>query len=63
VRGADETMKKYLITKGLREGTDVKKVVCLDRCVPWFLLNKRWFPKTVSLRDQLEDLETYCVSV
>jgi len=31
VRGADETMKQYLITKGLREGTDVKKVVQLDR--------------------------------
>jgi len=30
VRGADETMRKYLITKGLREGTNVKKVVCLD---------------------------------
>jgi len=31
VRGADETMKQYLISKGLREGTNVKKVVCLDR--------------------------------
>ena len=31
VRGADETMKQYLIAKGLREGTDVKKAVCLDR--------------------------------
>jgi len=31
VRGADETMKRYLIAKGLREGTDVKKVVRLDR--------------------------------
>jgi hypothetical protein len=31
VRGADETMKRYLITKGLREGTDVKKAVRLDR--------------------------------
>ena len=30
VRGADETMKWYLIAKGLREGTDVKKVVRLD---------------------------------
>jgi len=24
-------MKRYLITKGLREGTDVKKAVCFDR--------------------------------
>jgi len=31
VRGVDETMKRYLIAKGLREGTDVTKVVCLDR--------------------------------
>jgi len=31
VRGVDETMKRYLIAKGLREGTNVKKVVCLDR--------------------------------
>ena len=31
VRGADETMKRYLITKGMREGTDVKKAVRLDR--------------------------------
>jgi hypothetical protein len=31
VRGADETMKRYLIAKGLREATDVKKVVRLDR--------------------------------
>jgi hypothetical protein len=31
VRGADETMKWYLIAKGLCEGTDVKKVVRLDR--------------------------------
>jgi hypothetical protein len=31
VRGADKTMKRYLIAKGLREGTDVKKVVRLDR--------------------------------
>jgi len=31
VRGADEIMKRYLIAKGLREGTDVKKAVCLDR--------------------------------
>jgi hypothetical protein len=30
VRGADETMKRYLIAKGLREGTYVKKVVRLD---------------------------------
>lgn len=31
VRGADENMKQYLITTGLRKGTDVKKVVRLDR--------------------------------
>jgi len=31
VRGAEDAMKKYLITKGLRECTDVKKVVRLDR--------------------------------
>lgn len=31
IRGADETMKWYLISKGLREGTYVKKVVRLDR--------------------------------
>ena len=31
VRGTDKTMKWYLITKGLREGMDVKKVVRLDR--------------------------------
>jgi hypothetical protein len=31
VRGADETIKRYLIAKGLREDTDVKKVVRLDR--------------------------------
>jgi len=31
VRGAEDTMKQYLITKGLREGTYVKKVVHLDR--------------------------------
>jgi hypothetical protein len=31
VQGADETMKRYLIAKGLREGTDVKKAVRLDR--------------------------------
>jgi len=31
VRGADETMKRYLITKGLCEGTNVKKSVHLDR--------------------------------
>jgi hypothetical protein len=31
VRGANETMKLYLIAKGLREETDVKKVVLLDR--------------------------------
>jgi len=30
VRGADETMKRYLIAKGLREGTNVKKDVRLD---------------------------------
>lgn len=30
VRGADETMKQYLIAKGLREGTNIKKVVRLD---------------------------------
>jgi len=30
VRGANKTMKRYLIAKGLREGTDVKKVVHLD---------------------------------
>ena len=30
VRGAEDTMKQYLITKGLREGTNVKKVVRLD---------------------------------
>jgi len=30
VRGVDETMKRYLIAKGLREGTDVKKAVRLD---------------------------------
>jgi hypothetical protein len=30
VRGADETMKRYLIAKGLRKGIDVKKVVRLD---------------------------------
>jgi hypothetical protein len=30
VRGADETTKRYLIAKGLREGTDVKKDVRLD---------------------------------
>jgi len=28
VRGTDETMKRYLIAKGLREGTDVKKAAC-----------------------------------
>jgi len=32
-------------------------------CLPWFLVNKCWFPKTVSLRDQPEDLRAYCVSV
>jgi hypothetical protein len=31
VRGANETMKLYLIAKGLREETDVKKTVLLDR--------------------------------
>jgi hypothetical protein len=31
VRGAIETMKLYLIAKGLREKMDVKKVVLLDR--------------------------------
>jgi hypothetical protein len=31
VRGADETMKQYLIAKGLREGINLKKVVRLDR--------------------------------
>jgi len=31
VRGAEDTMKQYLITKGLREGTNVKKAVRLDR--------------------------------
>jgi len=31
VRGADVSMKRYLIAKGLREGTDVKKVFHLDR--------------------------------
>jgi len=31
VRGAEETMKQYLITKDLREGTDVKKAIRLDR--------------------------------
>jgi hypothetical protein len=31
VRGADENMKKYLITRGLCEGTNVKKAVRLDR--------------------------------
>jgi len=30
VRGVDETMNQYLIAKGLREGTHVKKVVRLD---------------------------------
>ena len=30
MHGADESMKKYLIAKGLRAGTDVKKVVQLD---------------------------------
>lgn len=30
VRGADETMKQYLIAKGLREGPNIKKVVRLD---------------------------------
>jgi hypothetical protein len=31
VIGADETMKRYLIAKGLRKGTDAKKVIRLDR--------------------------------
>jgi len=31
VSGAEDSMKRYLITKGLREGTDVKKAVRLDR--------------------------------
>ena len=31
VRGVEDTIKQYHITKGLREGTDVKKVVRLDR--------------------------------
>jgi len=31
IRGADETMKRYLIAKGLREGTGIKKAVRLDR--------------------------------
>jgi hypothetical protein len=31
VRGADENMKQYLITRGLHKGIDVKKVVRLDR--------------------------------
>ena len=31
VKGAEDSMKQYLITKGLREGTYVKKVVRLDR--------------------------------
>jgi len=31
LRGAEDSMKQYLITKGLREGTNVKKVVRLDR--------------------------------
>jgi hypothetical protein len=30
VRGADEAMKLYLITKGLCEDTDVKKAAILD---------------------------------
>jgi hypothetical protein len=30
VRGADETMKRYLIAKGLREGTYVNKAIHLD---------------------------------
>ena len=30
VQGADDNMKQYLITRGLREGTDAKKVVRLD---------------------------------
>jgi len=31
VRGADESINKYLIAKGLRAGKNVKKVVQLDR--------------------------------
>jgi len=31
VRGDEDSMKQYLITKGLREGTDVRKVVRMDR--------------------------------
>lgn len=31
VRGTDESMKMYLIAKGLCADTDVKKVVQLDR--------------------------------
>ena len=31
VRGADEDMKRYLIGKGLRAGTDMKKAVQLDQ--------------------------------
>jgi len=31
VRGADKSMKKYLIAKGLRPDTDMKKVVLFDR--------------------------------
>jgi len=31
VQGADESMKKYLIAKGLRAGTKVKKAVQFDR--------------------------------
>jgi len=31
VRGADENMKQYLITGGLREGIDVKKAVRVNR--------------------------------
>jgi len=31
VRGAEDSMKQYLITKGLREGTYVKKAIRLDR--------------------------------
>ena len=31
VRGANDTMKQYLIAKGLHVGTNVKKVVRLDR--------------------------------
>lgn len=30
VKGADESMKQYFMAKGLRDGTDVKKVVLLD---------------------------------